>query len=224
MDLGLKGKTVIVTGGSKGIGSGISEVFAREGANIVINYHSNLVDCESFAKKLMDKYKCRITCVQGDIGNETDVKKIFDVAENFSDKVDILVNNAGRVYTSSIIDTSIEDWNNCLNDNLTGQFLMSREFARCTIPKKHKGWIVNVISKAAITSTTKRRISYVSNKAGELGLTHALAVELTEYGIHVNGVLPGHVRNSILKNEIENNPKKYEQRINRSPIKRLVSL
>lgn len=221
MDLGHRGKTVIVTGGSKGIGSGISEAFAKEGANLVINYHSDSASSEAFSKELMDKYGCKAICVQGDVGNEADVKSIFDAAEEYFDRVDILINNAGKVYTNKVTDISLEEWNKCLKDNLTGQFLMSREFARRVVPKKQKGWIVNVVSKAAMMSTTKGRLAYVSNKAGEWGLTHALAVELTEYGIRVNGVMPGHVMNSRLIKEMENNPEGFKQRINRSPIKRV---
>ena len=63
---------------------------------------------------------------------------------------------------------TLEQWNQGLNDNLTGQFLMSREFARRIIPKEKKGSIINILSKATMTSTTKGRVSYVSNKAGEL--------------------------------------------------------
>ena len=195
MDLGHRGKTVIVTGGSKGIGSGISEVFAKEGANLVINYHSDSVSSEAFSKELMDKYGCKAICAQGDVGNEADVKSIFDAAEEYFDRVDILINNAGKVYTNKVTDISLEEWNKCLKDNLTGQFLMSREFARRVVLKKQKGWIVNVVSKAAMMSTTN--------------------------GIRVNGVMPGHVMNSRLVKEMENNPEGFKQRINRSPIKRV---
>ena len=181
MDLGHKGKTVIISGGSKGIGAGISEVFAQEGANLVINYHRNKESCLEFAGYLSERYGIRTATVQGDVGKEEDVAAIFDCATQNFGRIDILVNNAGRGVSKKFTDITLEDWNQCLNDNLTGQFLMSREFARRVIPAKRKGWIVNILSKASCTSTTKGRVCYVCNKSGETGLTHSLAVDLTEY-------------------------------------------
>ena len=116
---------------------------------------------------------------------------------------------------------ALEEWNQCLNDNLTGQFLMSREFARRVIPAKRKGWIVNILSKASCTSTTKGRVCYVCNKSGETGLTHSLAVDLTEYGIHVNGVMPGFVMANTLKTQYETNRTEFNQRVERVPLKRV---
>ncbi len=220
MNLGLNNKTVIITGGAKGIGAGISQVFAQEGANLVINFHSNAAEAEAYADSLRIKYGCKAVCVQGDIGKEEDVKHIFDVASENYGLVDILINNAGRGFSTKFTDISLDEWNRSLGDNLTGQFLMSREFARRIIPTGQKGWIVNILSKASMTSTTKGRVCYVSNKAGELGLTHAMAVDLTEYGIHVNGVMPGFVMASSLSKQKETDPAEFQRRINRVPLKR----
>lgn len=96
MDLGHKGKTVIISGGSKGIGAGISEVFAQEGANLVINYHRNKESCLEFAGYLSERYGIRTATVQGDVGKEEDVAAIFDCATQNFGRIDILVNNAGR--------------------------------------------------------------------------------------------------------------------------------
>ena len=114
----------------------------------------------------------------------------------------------------------MEDWNRCLNDNLTGQFLMSREFARRAIPAERKGWIVNILSKASVSSTTKGRVCYVANKAGELGLTHAMAVDLTTHGIRVNGVMPGFVMASTMRRQLERDPEDFARRVGRVPIGR----
>ncbi len=220
MNLGHKGKTVIITGGTKGIGSGISEVFAREGANLVINYHSCAEESEAFGNMLAEKYGVRVICVWGDLGNEDDVAHLYDEAEKTFGRPDVLVNNAGRGFTKDFWDISLSDWNQQLNDNLTGQFLMAREFARRVVPKRGRGWIVNILSKASMTSTTKGRVTYVSNKAGEVGLTHSLAVDLTEYGIHVNGVMPGFVMASTMRKQLEQDPEDYKHRVERVPIKR----
>lgn len=219
MDLGLKNKTVIITGGSKGIGAGISEVFAQEGANLIINYHSNKEEAETLSSMLIEKYGVQVKLIKGDVGSEEDVSKIFDCADELGG-ADVLVNNAGRGLTCFFPDMTLEQWNQGLNDNLTGQFLMSREFARRIIPKEKKGSIINILSKATMTSTTKGRVSYVSNKAGELGLTHSMAVDLTEHGIRVNGVMPGFVMAHSLKYAYENNREEFNTRIARVPLKR----
>ena len=98
MDLGLKNKTVIVTGGSKGIGAGISEVFAQEGANLIINYHSNKEEAETLSSMLIEKYGVQVKLIKGDVGSEEDVSKIFDCADELGG-ADVLVNNAGRGLT-----------------------------------------------------------------------------------------------------------------------------
>ena len=221
MDLGHKGKTVIISGGSKGIGAGICQVFAQEGANLVINYHSNKETCLKLADRLSEEYGVKTAIVQGDVGKEKDVSAIFDCAMEHFGQVDILVNNAGRGVSKNFTDITLEDWNQCLNDNLTGQFLMSREFARRVIPTKRKGWIVNILSKASCTSTTKGRVCYVCNKAGETGLTHSMAVDLTGYGIHVNGVMPGFVMANTLKTQYETNREEFDRRVERGPLKRV---
>jgi NAD(P)-dependent dehydrogenase (short-subunit alcohol dehydrogenase family) len=221
VDLNLKGKTTIVTGGSKGIGAGICEVFAQEGSNLVINYHSDAAPAEQMCRDFAEKYGIKAVCVKGNVGSEEDVKRIFDVAEENFGTVDVLVNNAGRGGTKLVQDMTIEEWNASLNDNLTGQFLMSREFARRIIPTGKPGSIVNILSKATRTSTTKGRVGYVANKAGEEGLVHALAVDLTEHKIRVNGVMPGFVLAHTLLDQQQNNPEEFERRVNRVPIKRV---
>lgn len=132
-----------------------------------------------------------------------------------------MVNNAGRGYSIDFRETTLEQWNQALNDNLTGQFLMSREFARRVVPTGRRGWIVNILSKASMTSTTKGRVCYVANKAGEVGLTHSMAVDLTGHGIHVNGVMPGFVLANTLLSQREHNPEEFARRVERVPIKRV---
>lgn len=221
MDLGLKGKVVMVTGGSKGIGAGISEVFAREGARVAINYHSDISIAEALQQDLCCRYDAQTILVKGDVSSESDVAAMFDTAENAFGNVDILINNAGRGYTCAFQDITLEAWEQQLKDNLTGQFLMSREFARRIIPTGKKGWIVNICSKASLSSTSKGRATYVANKAGEWGLTHALAVDLTQHGIHVNGIMPGFVMAKTVKEHLEKDPEEYMRRVQRVPIKRV---
>lgn len=215
MDLGLKGKVVIVTGGAKGIGGAISEAFAMEGANLVVNYRSNPEKSEAFTDGLKEKYGIDAIAVQGDLSAETDILNIYEKTWEHFGKADILINNAGSALTVPLEETSLEQWNRLLDNNVTGMFLMSREFAKKVVPTERGGRIINILSKVAMSTTSKSRACYVTNKTAELGLTRQLAVDLVDKGIYVNGVLPGLVRTDINKN-LPTFPAKEQ----RTPLKR----
>ena len=95
MDLKFNGKTVIVTAGAKGVGSGISEVFAEEGANVIVDYRSDPEYCEAFIDGLREKYHANVYGVQADVSKPEDVQRIFDFAEKKFGRLDVLINNAG---------------------------------------------------------------------------------------------------------------------------------
>lgn len=197
MDLGFKGKTVIITGGTKGIGSGISEVFAMEQANLIIDYRSNKDNSsEEFIQYLKDKYHVNAYGIKQDLADPNCAKNILDFAMDKFSRIDVLINNAGGSNESKEIqDITLEEWNNALINNVTQYYLMGSEFAKRLIEKKQKGSIVNVLSKASMTTTTKGRACYVTNKTAQMGLTKQMAVDLSRYGIIVNGIMPGSVMN-----------------------------
>lgn len=218
MDLKFQNKTVIVTAGAKGVGSGISEVFAEEGANLIIDYRSDPEYCESFIEGLRKKYDANVFGVQADVSKPEDVVRIFDAAEERFGRLDVLINNAGGALTTMVWDISLEEWKDCLDNNVTGMFMMCKEFAKRMIANEWKGYIVNVLSKASLTTTTKGRSCYVTNKTAEMGLTKQLAVDLVDKGIIVNGIMPGSVRNSIYDRMSE---EEIKARIKRCPTGRL---
>ncbi len=218
MDLGFHGKTVIVTGGTKGIGSGITEVFAEEGADLIVDYRSDKEGSEAFIQSMRDKYHARIFGVQADVSKPDDVMRIFDFAEETFGHLDVLINNAGGGITTMIWDISLEEWKESLDNNVTGMFMMCKEFAKRMIAKEHKGYIVNVLSKASLTTTTKGRACYVTNKAAEMGLTKQLAVDLIDKGIIVNGIMPGSVMNKMMSKWTK---EEMQARIKRCPTGRL---
>lgn len=218
MDLGFYGKTVIVTGGTKGIGSGITEVFAEEGANLIIDYRSDVEGSESFIAGIREKYHVDAYGIQADVSKPEDVIRIFDFAEEKFGRLDVLINNAGGGKTTMICDISLEEWKDALDNNVTGMFMMCQEFAKRLIAKEKKGYIVNLLSKASLTTTMKGRACYVTNKAAEMGLTKQLAVDLSEKGIIVNGIMPGSVINKMMATWSK---EEMEARAQRSPIKRL---
>ena len=218
MDLGFEGKTVIVTGGTKGIGSGISTVFAQEGANLIIDYRSDVEGSEAFIRGLVDEYGVEAYGIQADVSKPEDVVRIFDFAEEKFGRLDVLINNAGGSPTTLTWDLSLEEWNDQLANNVTGQFLMSKEFAVRNMAKGQGGHIVNLLSKASETTTTKGRAAYVTNKTAELGLTRQLAVDLTDKGFIVCGVEPGSVLSQMMGDMTE---EQLAARAKRCPLGRI---
>jgi NAD(P)-dependent dehydrogenase (short-subunit alcohol dehydrogenase family) len=197
MDFGFKGKTAIITGGTKGIGSGISEVFAEEGANLIVDYRSDVEGSERFIQSLRDRFGANAYGIQADVSVPEDVTRIFDFAQEKFGRLDILVNNAGSSQTKMVWDITLDEWRYYLDNNLNGMFMMSREFAVRLMAENKGGRIVNLLSKASLTTTTKGRACYVTNKTAQMGLTKQLAVDLTDKGIIVNGIMPGSVTSQL---------------------------
>lgn len=211
-----RGNTVIVTGGCKGIGAGISKAFAQAGANVVANYRSDPEGCQAFIRSLEGEYGVQGLAVQGDVSQEDTAAALFDAAQGRFGRVDILVNNVGSTKTTYLTEIGDEEWDYYLANNLTAYFLMTREFARRNIPAGRGGQIVNVLSKAAFSTTTRGRGCYVANKTGQLGLTRATAVELSGHGIYVNAVVPGFVWTPATRALGE----EFTKKLHRSPLGR----
>jgi len=229
MDLGVQGKTVIVTGGSKGIGSGISKAFVLEGANVVVNYRSDPDHAEAFAKDLTAMGPGRAVAVQGDVTAERDVARLFSKAIELFGQVDVLVNNAGLVdlRTVEIKDMTLEQFEHMVRNNTSSMFLCSREMVRHVLSRGFGGaHIINVLSKASVSSTSPGQTHYVTSKAGTMGFTKSLAAEVTRYGIHVNGIMPGFVYNQFHERTARENPEQWEKELEtmerRSPIGRIA--
>lgn len=210
-----KGHTVLVTGGAKGIGGGISRAFAMAEANVVIVYRSAPEESEAFAAALREEFHTPVIAVQGDMSREADVIRVFDAAEAAFGRVDILVNNAGSNKTRYITEMEDDEWAYYLKNNVTAYFLTIREFGRRNKDDGKGGDIVNILSKAAFSTTTRGRGSYVTNKHGELGLTRAAAVEYAPYKIYVNAIVPGFVWTPLTRALGE----EFTRKLNRAPMK-----
>jgi NAD(P)-dependent dehydrogenase (short-subunit alcohol dehydrogenase family) len=193
MDLGLKGKVAIITGGARGIGAGISEVLAEEGATLVIDYRSDPVECEAFTENLAKTYGIRTIAVQADISKPENVERLFATAIEAFGGVDLLVNNAGVMGRSKIEEMPLSEWQRFLDTNLTGMFLMCQKFIQHCLQEKKGGRCVNVLSKSAVSTNSKDNTHYVASKGGALALTRGLANEVTQYGIYFNAIMPGYV-------------------------------
>lgn len=195
MDLQLKGKNAIVTGGAKGIGAGISSVLAEEGCNLVINYRSDQESAKEFAGKLADRAYVETVIVQADVSKEKEAEYLFEQAAAHFGQIDILINNAAGGYTPNAFQNiSAREWRTAGEGLLNPAFYMSRKFLRHCLDSKKGGHIVNLLSKSAILSSSVNNLAYVANKGALVSMTRGMAKEFLPYGIYVNGIVPGYVK------------------------------
>ena len=192
MDLELSGKVVIVTGGSKGIGAGLVEAFVKEGAKVVSVARNH-------SEETLKKYKSLdypVLCPSTDVRERASVTKTVGETLKAFGRVDILVNNAGTNHKGKIEDITEEQWDEVLDVNLKGAFL----FCQAAVPhmKKTGGSIVNVSSIAGRHRSVSSGIHYVCSKAGLLGLTKQLAMELAREKVRVNAVCPSQTHTPML--------------------------
>lgn len=218
MDLNLKGKTAIVTGGGSGLGAAICEIFAQEGANVIINYIVDEANVFKYADYLNEKYQTSCIPLYGDITNAKDIENIIERAHDFYGRIDILVNNAGVWPTRFVKDMTDEEWNKIININLTGTFLFSKRLVNYLLDRKARGKIINVVSQAAFHGSTSGHAHYAAAKGGVVTFTISLAREVAPHGINVTAVAPGMMRTPMNKDALAEREEEYLKRI---PLRRI---
>jgi 3-oxoacyl-[acyl-carrier protein] reductase len=218
MDLNLKDKVALVTGGSHGLGKAICLSLAAEGAKVAINIHRNPEKAEKVIEEIKEKYGTEAMYVVANIADENDVDKMYaEIMDKFG-QVDVLINNAAVCPTNKVKDTPYEEWKNTININLNGTFLTSRAFVRHLVDNERIGRLVNISSQAAFRGSTSGHAPYDSSKGGMVSFTVSLARELAPYGICVNGVAPGMMFTEMTKGALTANEEKY---LNRIPLHRI---
>lgn len=187
----LSGKTVLITGASKGIGRALALGCAREGADIILNYHSDRAGAEEAAAEVRALGRRALT-VRADLARVKQIEKMFATARKHFPQLDVLINNAGLTGWASFFDTTEEKWDVVLDTNLKGTFFCSLAAARWMRDTKTAGSIVNVSTQCAELAVTNL-VAYGTSKAGIHGMTKQLAIELAPLGIRVNTFAPGPV-------------------------------
>jgi len=205
MDLHLKNQVVLVTGGSTGLGRAISSMLAAEGARAAINYVVDADVAHALSQELTAVYGVETLAVYADVSREDDVLAMFEEVEKRLGPVDALVNNAAYIAKPACADLPLDDFRKCVDVNLQGMFLCSREIIRRLLARGAKGRIVNVASQAAVRGSMNGKTAYDMTKAGMCGFTRSLAYELGEHGINVNAILPGFMYTDIIAQEIDAN-------------------
>lgn len=186
-----KRKIALVTGAVKGIGKAITLKLIEDG------YFVLMVDIDQEEGELLEnekKGKCHF--IKGNISKEEDVKGIYDLLEKKYGMLDLLVNNAGIIKDNLIWNMSEEDFDLVIDINLKGTWLMCKEAAKL-MKKQLKGRIVNISSRAWLGN--KGQSNYSASKAGIVGLTRVLALELGKYNVCVNAIAPGLIDTPLTK-------------------------
>lgn len=213
MDLNLKDKIALVTGGTRGLGKAICLNLASEGATIVVNYRHDLAKAKDLIAEIKDKYNVKAIFVKGDITIEADVKRIFQEILSEFPKIDILVNNSGICPISMVKDMSLDEWESVIKTNLTGTFLTSREMVNILLDQKQPGKIVNIASSAAFIGSKNGKSHYSASKGGVVSFTVSLAKEVASYGINVNAVAPGMMYTEMTAPTLDKDLEKYNKKI-----------
>lgn len=191
----LKNKVAIVTGGGQGIGKGIAEDFFDEGAIVIIADKNEIKGLE-VAESLESANPDRVLFIKTDVTRSESIKHMIDITLERFGQIDILVNNAGYHISKSVEDTEEDEWDFIINTNLKSTYLASKY----AIPhlRVSQGCIIIISSMVGIVGQ-KNAGAYASSKAGQLGLTKNMALDLAPDKIRVNAICPGWVQTPLVE-------------------------
>ena len=190
-------KTVLITGGTRGIGRACSILFASRGYNVVINYVKDDNSAQELKEYIMKNYDVDIMLYKCDVSNEEELEKMVNLTVKQFKKIDVLVNNAGIAIDTTFDDKKIDDFKRILDVNLVGPFILSRIVGKHMLENK-SGSIINVASTNGLESYYEYSLDYDASKAGLINLTHNLSKYFAPY-IRVNAVAPGWVNTDMNK-------------------------
>src|SRR6476659_5675352 len=185
----LKGKVALITGASRGIGKGIAEVFAEEGADVAINYVASGEAAENVAAWVRSKGRRSIT-VKADVASRAEVEAMVKLVWEELGPIDVLVNNAGIETIVPFLELTDEQWTRLTDVNLRGEWLCSQVYCKRVIAEGRKGNIV-MIGSIQAGKVLPGRTHYAPTKLGIEALTRNMSAEVTPHGIRVNCVHPG---------------------------------
>jgi 3-hydroxybutyrate dehydrogenase len=201
MDRNLEGRTAVVTGSTSGIGLGVAEALAAQGATVVLNGLGDARQIEMTRAELAMKHDTDVLFAGADLSKTDEVVEMIRFAERKTGQVDILVNNAGIQFVSRIEEFPAAKWDAILAINLSSVF----HAARATLPGMRArgfGRIVNIASAHGLVASPFKS-AYVAAKHGVIGLTKTIALETAETGITCNAICPGYVWTPLVEKQIE---------------------
>ena len=190
----LTGKTALVTGGTRGIGRGIVERFVEEGADVAFTYVSSPDKANELAEELA-KGGRKVVAIQSDAGDFNAAQAAVDQAVTDLGRLDVLVNNAGITRDQLLMRMSEEDWDNVIATNLKSVFNMTKAVMR-TMLKQRSGSIINMSSVVGVKGNAGQS-NYAASKAGIIGFTKSVALELGSRNIRSNSIAPGFIETEM---------------------------
>ena len=208
-------KLAIVTGGGSGIGRGIAEAYAAEGADIVVA-DVNLAGAQETIATVHSLGR-RGVAIRTDVADPAQVLALVDATRETFGKIDILVNVAGVMNAYPLLETTVEQWDQTLDVNLKGTFLCLQAVARVMVAQGH-GTIINTTSILGRNARPKRA-AYCASKAGIILLTQTAALELGPLGIRVNAIAPGSIMTPLVRSA-PITPEALARKIASIPLKR----
>jgi 3-oxoacyl-[acyl-carrier protein] reductase len=221
MELGLRGTPAFVTGASRGLGRAIALALAAEGARVAVGYRTETEKAEETVAACREAGAPDAFAVQGDLGSEAAVSRIFDEIEGRFGTLLALVNNAALCPRATTKATDLGTWNETIGANLTGTFLACREFVRRIEGRGGPGRIVNVSSVSAFSGSTSGQAAYDASKGGLVSFSVSLARETAGLGITVNTLAPGLMMTDMAADKYKAAPERYLSRI---PLGRFAEL
>ncbi|MFW5889055.1 MAG: 3-oxoacyl-[acyl-carrier-protein] reductase [Bacillota bacterium] len=205
-----KNKTILITGGSRGIGKAIVLEFAKAGANIIINYVNSKDKAEAVAKAAI-KLGGNAQVIQANIAVFDEAKKLVDQATETFGQIDVLINNSGITKDNLMLRMNEDDFDQVIDVNLKGTWNMCKHLTRNFLKNK-SGSIINISSVLGIIGNAGQA-NYVASKAGIIGLTKALAKEFASRNIRVNAIAPGFIETEMTEKIPENIKENYLKQI-----------
>ena len=219
MDFDFTGKTVLVTGGARGIGGQISRLFASKGARVLVNHLATPEDMQAVDSMLAEEsFQGRLLPVAGDICAESTAELLAETVRSSTGTVDVFINSAGYTTPATLESTDRPLWHQLVDINLSGAFYM----AKAVVPyMRSQGWgrLIFIGSAGSITGGGGS-VGYSAAKAGINGLVRSLSKELAPLGITVNAILPAIIDTDLLRTR-EPDPERRRMYVDRIPVGRL---
>ncbi len=212
MDYGLKGKNVLITGSTKGLGKAIARIMAEEGANVIVSGR-NEQEAVKLAEEIRDSCQVRAAGIRADLMARGAADQLFDQAVDALGSLDILVNNAGIWPTAYVKDMEEKAFEDTIYLNLEVPYILSRRMVNHLIGQDRKGKIIQIVSQAAFHGSTTGHAHYAASKAGLVTFMVSLAREVASYGINVNGVAPGMMETPMTEAALTAKKDYYNSRI-----------
>lgn len=190
-------KTVLVTGGARGIGKEIVRIFAQNGYNVLVNYNKSSKMAELLCMEMNNK-GYNVKTYKANVANREEVNSMIKYCLSEFKSIDVVINNAGITDTNVFTDIQEAKWNEIIDTNLNGVFNVTQEAIKQYMISKKDGAIINISSIDGISGASCE-VAYSASKAGVIGMTKALAKELAMSNITVNAIAPGAVSTDMLE-------------------------